>query len=336
MPRRLTPTSAEADNVPAIELLETRALLSAMSATVTTNQAVYQPGQPIEITFIETNTSNEPVHVVYGPSNDGFGVTQNGKLIWQSNAGASPLYLIYDTLKPDQSLTLHATWSSADSAAALADLVSGTFTVTNQLDPQGASATFQIEPALSTSVTVSQPTIQVGQSVGLTFNETNTSSIPVVVSPSGTFTITNAATNVAVFSQNVGQSTPVTLQPGQSLTQTATWTATEAGSFGLAYDNDEVTSDATFQVVQANAPTTPPVQNPNPGTGGTGTTGQNPQPVTGGNTPTGQNSLPGTGATVAPIQDPQQVAATLTTSRQIYGPGQPVEITPTLTNTSSH
>jgi hypothetical protein len=314
-------------------MLETRALLSAMSAQVTTDQPVYQPGQPIEMTFIETNTSKEPVQVAYGPVNDGFNVTQNGKLIWQSNGGVNPQYLIEATLKPGQSLTLHATWNGEDSQGIAADLAGGTFTVTNQLNPQGASATFQIEPALSTGVRTSQPVNHVGQPVNLTFIETNTSSVPVVVLPSGTFTITNAATNVAVFSQSVGQSTAVTLQPGKSLTETATWTATEPGNYGLSYQNSEVETYGTFQVVQPSTPTNPPAQNPDSGTGGTGTTGQNPQPGNGGGS-TGQNPQPGTGGTGGPVQDPQQVTMTLATNRQVYGPSQPIDIALTLKNTS--
>ena len=55
-------------------------------------------------------------------------------------------------------------------------------------------------------------------------------------------------------------------------TNRAVYRRFEAGIFGLAYDNGDVTSDATFQVVQAKADATP-VHNPNPGTGGSGTTG---------------------------------------------------------------
>ncbi len=347
---RLDANTRRSKRRPRVELLEARALLSAMSATVTTNQSVYQPGQPIQMTFTETNISNAPVKVVYGPSNDGFNVTENGNLIWQSNASANPLYLIYGTLKPGQSLTLHATWDGPDSQALASVLAGGTFTATNQLDPQGASATFQIAPALSTSVTTSQAVYQVGQSVDVTFVETNTSSSPIVVTPSGTFTITNiAAANVAVFSENIGQSAVLTLQPGQSATETASWTASQSGSYRVVYQSGPVATDGTFQVVQASAPTTPPVQNPATGTGGNGTTGQNPQPVTGGSGATGQNPepvtggsgttgqnpQPVTGGSGGAVQNPQPVNATLTTNRQAYGSGQPVDITLSLKNTSS-
>ena len=71
---------------PSVESLETRALLSAMSVRVTTNQSVYQLGQPVQMNFTETNTSNVPVNVREGPSIDGFVVTEDGKTVWQSNA----------------------------------------------------------------------------------------------------------------------------------------------------------------------------------------------------------------------------------------------------------
>lgn len=293
---------------PVVESLETRALLSALSVSLTTSQSVYQPGQPIPMTFTETNISSQPVKVEEGPSMDGFVVTQNSNIVWQSNAGANPLYIVVETLEPGQSLTLHATWNGSPSQGQTPIVAGGTFTVTNQLDPEGASATFQIEPALSTSVTTDKSAYQVGQPVQMKFVATNTSAFPITVSPSGTFSVANSATGVAVFSQSVGQNAVVTLQPGQSLSHTATWTATQPGSYGLKYQNGEVGADGTFQVVQASSPPAPPVQNPQPVTGGNGT----------------------------PVQNPQPVTATLTTNRPEYGAGQPVVITLTLKNTSDH
>jgi hypothetical protein len=62
---------------PVVEGLEDRALLSSLSYSLTTNQSVYQVGQPIEMTFTETNTSNQPVTVPSGVP-EGFGVTHDG------------------------------------------------------------------------------------------------------------------------------------------------------------------------------------------------------------------------------------------------------------------
>ena len=79
---------------PGVELLESRALLSALSASLTTDQTVYQVGQPIQMTFTETNTSNQPINVDEGPSIDGFDVTHNGAPVWESNWGINPMVLV--------------------------------------------------------------------------------------------------------------------------------------------------------------------------------------------------------------------------------------------------
>src|SRR5262245_27350348 len=92
-----------------LEPLEGRALLSGMAFDVTTNQSVYEPGQPVVMTFRETNVSNHVIPVEEGPSIDGFNVVQGGKLIWRSNAGANPLFIVLDKLQPGQSLMLSAT-----------------------------------------------------------------------------------------------------------------------------------------------------------------------------------------------------------------------------------
>ncbi len=60
---------------PRIEALEGRALLSKFGISLTTNMAVYQPKQPIELTFTETNNGTKPAQVVYGPVDDGFVIT---------------------------------------------------------------------------------------------------------------------------------------------------------------------------------------------------------------------------------------------------------------------
>ena len=38
-----------------------------MTVSLTTNQSVYSAGQPIQMTFTETNTGTEPVRVQNGP-----------------------------------------------------------------------------------------------------------------------------------------------------------------------------------------------------------------------------------------------------------------------------
>lgn len=70
---------------PVVESLESKTLLSGLSYTLTTNQPVYQAGQPIQITFTETNTSNQPVTVNVDPTD--FTVSQDSFAIWQSDPG---------------------------------------------------------------------------------------------------------------------------------------------------------------------------------------------------------------------------------------------------------
>jgi len=240
-------------------------LLSSLSTSLTTNQSVYLPGQPIQMTFTETNTSRQPVTVDNGPSIDGFDVTQNGKPVWESNAGVNPLYILIKTLQPGQSLTLDSTWNGVPNPGQPPIPSGGTFTVTNQLDPQGASATFHIEPSLSSSLTTDHSVYQAGEPIAITFTETNTSSYPAVVLPSGSFTVTNDATYITVFSQSVDQNAPIlTLQPGQSLTQTATWNPMQPGMYGLSYQNGNVATDGTVGVTPASSAPAPPAQDPPP------------------------------------------------------------------------
>jgi hypothetical protein len=50
-----------------------------LATSVTTDQSVYQLGQPIQLTFTETNVGTAPVQVWEGPSS--FNITQNGTQI---------------------------------------------------------------------------------------------------------------------------------------------------------------------------------------------------------------------------------------------------------------
>ncbi len=61
-----------------VERLEVRELLSSLAYSLTTDKSTYQVGQPVQLTFTETNTSTKPVTVTDGPSIDGFTVTGRG------------------------------------------------------------------------------------------------------------------------------------------------------------------------------------------------------------------------------------------------------------------
>ncbi len=125
-----------------LESLEGRSLLSAIAYSLTTNQATYQSGQPIEMTFQETNESSRTISVDEGPSIDGFTVTQDGTTVWRSNAGANPMFVLLKTLPPGQSLTLTTTWDGIPTGGS--SPASGQFVITNQLNPEAARATVTI------------------------------------------------------------------------------------------------------------------------------------------------------------------------------------------------
>jgi len=147
-----------------LEPLEGRAMLSGLSSSITTNQTTFQPGQPVVMTFTETNVSDQTIQVQDGPSIDGFNVSQGGKVIWHSNAGISPLYIALDSLKPGQSLTKTATWNGVPTGGS--SPVSGTFTITDQLNPL-TSTTVTITSAATTPTSTPAPPAN-PQPVGVT------------------------------------------------------------------------------------------------------------------------------------------------------------------------
>jgi Intracellular proteinase inhibitor len=141
-----------------LEPLEGRSLLSGLTAQITTDASVYQVGQPVNLTFTETNTSSKPIKVEEGPSIDGFVVTQGGSIVWQSDAGVSAQYIILDTLQPGQSLTLTATWNGeANGASSGSAVETGTFVAYDQLRPQ-TTVTFQIGSSSTSPTAPSSPT----------------------------------------------------------------------------------------------------------------------------------------------------------------------------------
>ena len=124
---------------------------SKMAVSLTTNQTTYSPGQVVQMKLTMTNTSGQNETVALGPSIDGFFVTQNAKVIWRSNSGVEPQYIVRRLLKPGQSITLTAQWTIPAS-------VSGAFAVHNELFPSGPVAPIQVTAAPpSPSVVVPTP-----------------------------------------------------------------------------------------------------------------------------------------------------------------------------------
>jgi hypothetical protein len=108
-----------------------------MTLSLTTNQSTYYPGQLCTMSLTIKNTSTHDGTIGIGPSIDGFIVTQNGNMYWRSNAGVEPPYIVVQTIKPGQSITLTADWTVPATA-------NGTYVVHNQLFPTGPTATFNV------------------------------------------------------------------------------------------------------------------------------------------------------------------------------------------------
>jgi len=103
-----------------------------LAVSLTTDHSFYQLGQPVNITLTETNISSHDVTVECGPCIDAFFITQDGAAVWTSaNKGPVPMYILVETLKPGQSLTLKATWNGMPNES------TGGFEVHNALIPNG-------------------------------------------------------------------------------------------------------------------------------------------------------------------------------------------------------
>ncbi len=224
-----------------------------LTACITTDASVYQPGQPIQIQFTETNNTSQPLKFIYGPSADGFDFSEGGAVVYKSNGGINPMVLVLDTLQPGESKTFNFTWNGISSNpfdGTAQTLAPGTFTVTNQLDPS-VSATFQITSALSYSFTLDQQSYQVAQPIGISLTETNSSREPVTVNVNPTaFTVTNGlGQTLWQYQDSSAAPTTETLEPGQSLTQTATWD--DIANVGASAGTNVW---GTFNVTSPNAP----------------------------------------------------------------------------------
>lgn len=234
---------------PELEPLEGRSLLSGLSYSLTTDQASYQPGQPVEMTFRATNVSSQPITVEEGPSIDGFTVSRgDGTVVWRSNAGINPMFIALDVLQPGQSLSLSATWDGIPNGGNAP--ATGTFVISDQLAPTAATATVTISDSASTappgenppvadpppvsvppgtgsspvalSVTTNHPTYRSGHPVRMTVTLRNTGHSPVDLASGANgdgFTVLEGSTAIWHAARPLSRK----LAAGRSIKLTAVW-----------------------------------------------------------------------------------------------------------------
>jgi hypothetical protein len=268
-----------------LENLEVRSLLSGLTYSLTTGQSSYQIGQPITMTFTETNTGDQPVTVEVSPTDFAAapaGAAQGATPSWQSNPENQGATTTPETLQPGQSLSQTATWDGSLTGMVepgeSSGYAYGSFVVTNPNAPQGTTAAFQIASPFKETLTTDQSTYQLGQTIHFTFTRTNTSDEPAVFTPS---TFAPFGFDVTQDGQTVQTSFPyvydgpaifpIVLQPGQTWSTQGTWDGLEyptpswssgvslppysgegtdqtiTGSFVVTYVSDPAVS-ASFQI----------------------------------------------------------------------------------------
>src|SRR5262249_38518789 len=106
--------------------------------SLTTDQSVYQLGEPVQISFTETNTGDQPVTI--SPNLLSFNITQDATWIWSDYSPwcGDPTTV---TLQPGESFTVTATWDGSSYDGTLNP--SGTFVVSVAGTSQ--QATFQVD-----------------------------------------------------------------------------------------------------------------------------------------------------------------------------------------------
>ncbi len=225
--------------------------------TVATDQLVYNVGQPVNMTFTETNTGVQPIAVLTGPPGGppGFEVTQNGTTVWDLSSPNS-VQPSWSTLQHGQSYTQTATW---DGSAGL----TGTFAVSNLFDPTGSTATFQIvskpNPGGSNQnngppspfdarLSTSRHTYKLGQRVPLSLILKNVSASRVAIRPrmsTETVIVEIGSTVVYESARKARVLAPATIKPGHTLKFTTAWSGktNQAGIKNLSPGTYTITVD---------------------------------------------------------------------------------------------
>ena len=235
---------------------------------VATDQLVYDTGEPVKLTFTETNDGNQPIAVVTGSPE--FEVTKNGTSVWAlPNPDAQPA--TWTTLQPGQSYTQTATWNGSGGGT-------GTFAVADPFDSSGSSALFQIvstpytggsgpstsntgpSPIVAT-LSTSRAVFKLGQRIPLSLKLKDVSTSRVAIrSSQGTATVSiqTGSTVVYVSARKLHPLGPLTIKAGHTLRLKTAWAgnANQAGinnlspgTYTITVDEDGYDASATVQLV---------------------------------------------------------------------------------------
>ena len=129
----------------AVESLEGKALLTASSLmgsaglvySLSAVQFQSVSHQDIELTLTITNTSAQLKSFNYSPSMDGFVAKQNGRVVWESNAGPNALFITTMKLAPGQSTKVSEIWDETSNVGTskMGTSITGQVTFANEMAP---------------------------------------------------------------------------------------------------------------------------------------------------------------------------------------------------------
>jgi hypothetical protein len=224
-------------------------ITSPLTQSVTTNQSTYQPGQPVQLTATETNTSIQAITILN--TQDQFIVMGYGGVNLPATNVSSSNPIV--TLQPGQSQTFTATWNPSGGQGSSAS-PSGYYRVLFQDNFQGTtSPQFVIDspstnsgttgstsgqlPGTSTSstqnaspvtasLTTNHSTAHSGQPVRLTITLKNVTKKSERLTPdlsTDGITVLEGSTVVSRITRHLLTSKARTLKSGQSIQLTSTW-----------------------------------------------------------------------------------------------------------------
>ena len=219
-------------------------------------------GQPVQLTYAETNTSDQTVTVpILNPVL--FRLLHNGQ---QVSPVMDPLASNFETIGPGQTVKHQFTLSQVDFGGSDTQSLTGSFAVEVydvSAAPGDFTADFQIAApssgAIVSSVTTNQLVYQAGETVTMTFTETNTSdqTVMVLTGQNGFRFDQVSPSSYSGIPLLPGPTTTgwSTLEPGQSWTQTETWPVIDpvSGPYTVKISNffDSNANTSTFEVAGA-------------------------------------------------------------------------------------